>query len=453
MATTTIITEDSIAARIERLPQSRWHVRMRLIVGAATFFDAFDSVAIAVALPALVSAWSLTSYQIGVLISVGFAGQAVGALTFGWLAERIGRIPAATISIGIFAVMSLLCALAADEQQLLWCRALQGFGLGGEVPIAATYINEIAKARNRGRFFLVYECVFLLGLTACAGIGAYVVPRFGYSWMFAAGSLPALLILALRNWCPESPRWLASRGRLLEADRVMTEIERIVGRGQVVPPADVVTVKARPHGQTRSLELFRGIYLQRTFVVWVLWLCSYLITYGLLTWMPTIYRTVYHVSVQDALTYGLVTNVLSLILGVVCAVLIDRTGRKLWMTGAFFLGACPVAVLFALGTGPLPIVVALTAISAAIITTITITLYLYTPEIYPTRMRALGSSWATFWPRFSSFAGAYMIGLILPSYGVGGVFLMFAGFSVLGGAVCWAGAIETRGRILEELSP
>src|SRR5438445_2073359 len=85
---------DNVVARIERLPTSWWHVKTRIIVGVATFFDAFDALAIATVLPVLAPLWKLTPPQIGILISAGFLGQLVGALLFGWVAERLGRMTA-----------------------------------------------------------------------------------------------------------------------------------------------------------------------------------------------------------------------------------------------------------------------------------------------------------------------------------------------------------------------
>ena len=447
------LTGQAISARIERLPPSPWHVRMRVIIGTATFFDAFDSIAIATVLPALVSHWHLTPQQIGGLISVGFAGQAVGAVSIGYLAERWGRIPAMTLSIAIYAVMSVCCALVGSYELLVVCRLIQGFGLGGEVPIAAAYINEIARAKERGRFFLVYECVFLLGLVVCAAVGAYVVPRFGYQWMFAIGGVPALLVLVLRRACPESPRWLASRGRIVEADRVLSGIERQVERDVPLPPVADTVPPAVPQRPTRWTELFQGQYLKRTLVVWVMWFCSYLVVYGLVTWLPTIYRTVYHVSVQKALVYGISASLCGLIGGLFCAFLIDRVGRRPWLLGAFILASIPLLGLCWWAGAPLESVVVLASLGNAAMTTITIVLYLYTPEIYPTRMRALGTSWATFWPRFSSVIGASVIGWLLPNHGIQGVFLLFAIVSALGAFVCWLGVIETGGKTLEEISP
>src|ERR1700704_6180673 len=144
---------DNVVARIERLPTSWWHVKTRIIVG----------VAIATVLPVLVPLWKLSGPDIGFMISAGYVGQLIGALLFGWIGERYGRMPAMVGSIALFAVMSFVCAFAWDYNSLLWFRTLQGVGLGGEVPIAAVYISELTRAKNRGRFVLLYELVFPIG--------------------------------------------------------------------------------------------------------------------------------------------------------------------------------------------------------------------------------------------------------------------------------------------------
>ena len=168
-----------VVARIERLPISWWHIKARIIIGVATFFDAFDALAIAFVLPVLVPMWKLNGPQIGLLISAGYLGQLGGALFFGWIAERYGRITAMVWSISIFAVIDLACAFAWDYQSLVGARIVQGFGLGGEVPVAAAYISELARAKGRGRFVLLYELVFPIGLVAAGFLGAWIVPRFG----------------------------------------------------------------------------------------------------------------------------------------------------------------------------------------------------------------------------------------------------------------------------------
>jgi putative MFS transporter len=229
---------DDIVARLERLPTSWWQVKARIIVGVATFFDAFDALAIASILPVIVPLWKLTPPQIGLMISAGFLGQLLGALLFGWIAERYGRMTAMIWSIALFGAMSLVCALAWDYNSLLVFRTIQGIGLGGEVPVAAVFISELAKAQGRGRFVLLYELVFPIGLVAASLVGLWVVPHLGWQYMFVIGALPALLTLALRRLLPESPRWLAVHGRDAQAQAAMALIETETQKaaGQPLPP-------------------------------------------------------------------------------------------------------------------------------------------------------------------------------------------------------------------------
>ena len=152
--------------RMERAPLSAWHVKARVVMGSATFFDAFNALSLAFALPVLIQLWGISSRQSGFLLGASYLGQFVGALIFAWMAERFGRVPSAALAVGVMAVMTLGCALAGDFYTLFGCRVLQGIGVGGEMPVAAAYISELSQARGRGRFFLLYELIFPLGLMA-----------------------------------------------------------------------------------------------------------------------------------------------------------------------------------------------------------------------------------------------------------------------------------------------
>src|SRR6185312_14582827 len=139
-------------------------------------FDAFDSLVIAYVLPSLIGLWNLSPPQIGSLIAVGFAGQLVGSIGAGWIAERWGRLNTMIVTLLIFTIGSFACAFAWGFDSMWWIRFVQGIGLGGEVPIMAAYVNEFAKAQGRGRFSLSMQVLFAIGLTGVALAGVWVVP-------------------------------------------------------------------------------------------------------------------------------------------------------------------------------------------------------------------------------------------------------------------------------------
>jgi MFS transporter, putative metabolite:H+ symporter len=443
---------DRIVARIERLPTSWWQIKARIIVGTATFFDAFDALAIASVLPMVAPLWKLTQPQTGFLISAGFLGQLVGALRFGWLAERHGRMTAMIWSIALFSVMSLVCAFAFDYWSLLVLRAIQGIGLGGEVPVAAVFISELAKAKGRGRFVLLYELVFPIGLVAASLVGLWVVPRLGWQYMFAIGALPGLLALLLRRLLPESPRWLAVHGRHSEAEAAMAYIESETQKatGEPLPPVKpVVSTLEKP---ASLADLFGPLYLRRTLVVWVMWFCAYSVNYGLAIWLPTVYRTVFKLPLEQSLTYGLITQAVGLLGTLICALVIDHVGRRLWFAWSFAAAAVALAALALYQAPTAEQVLTCMTIAYFFISSVNIGVYLYTPELYPTRVRALAVGTATAWLRFASIIGPTVVGTMIAS-GLPAVFLTFAAVAGIAAAITGLFAVETKGRVLEEASP
>ncbi len=445
----------SIVARVERLPISGWHAFMRIIVGSATFFDAFDSLAIAFVLPVLIGMWHLAPAQIGLLISAGYLGQLIGAIFFGWLAERYGRLRSLTWTIAVIAVLSVACAFAWNVQSLAALRFIQGLGLGGEVPIALAYVNEFARAETRGRFVLLFQSIFPVGIVIVSLVSIYVVPHWGWQWMFIIGAVPAILAAALRRMLPESPRWLATNGRLKEADLVVSEIEAKVSDGGRVtlpplPPVPDVAVEQ----QASWRDLFAGFYLRRTLVVWVAWFVAAFVGYGITIWLPTIYRTVYKLPIQESLQLSFVANI-ALVAGVLTMTYaVDHTGRRPGFSAAFTLSALPLGVLWLMGpsTGVLPVVI-LTTIASYFASMLQLGLVLYASEVYPTRIRALGSGLASSWTRVGSMVGQPIVGLVLQRGDVSAVFLLLAAVSLVGAAAIAFFGVETRGKILEELSP
>jgi putative MFS transporter len=449
-----LVDAPELIARIENVPFSRWHTKARVIVGSATFFDAFDALSLAFALPVLIRLWSITPAQGGLLIGASYVGQLAGALLFSWLAERHGRIRSVTGAVALMSLTSLGCVFAGNFNTLLAFRLIQGIGVGGEMPVAAAYVSELSKAQGRGKFFMLYEMIFPVGLMATGQIGAWAVPALGWQSMFLIGGIPGLIITFLLMRLPESPRWLISKGRLPEAEEIVKQIEASTDRrvSQASGGDLPLTSFSLPAQRGRWTEILAPSYRGRTLIVWTLWATAYFITNSLNNWMPSLYNTVYHLGLRESLRAASMTNVAQVIVLFACALGIDRIGRRNWTVASFVIGGATLAILGFVGAQSVISVMILATFSYGIIGTVNAVLYLYTPEIYPTRIRAIGTGVATSWLRLASAVGPPLVGFMVGASGIDSVFIMFAGVSVVG-AFAAMRMIETRARRLEEIAP
>ena len=453
-------TADDISSRIDRLPFLPFHFRIAGILGTGTLFDAFDSLSMGAALTMIIATFNLDYRSGGALISAAFAGQFVGAIAFGYIGERIGRKWAFVIALAIFGLCSVGAALAESVNGIIVARVIQGVGLGAEVPVAAALFTEFVRGSARGLFIMVYESLFVWGifLAPVAGLICYTAfgPALGWRVLFAIGGVPAVVAVIAAFKLPESARWLASKGRLTEADAIVTRMEGEAQRlGRTLLPARPVRVSSEP---TRFGELFKGIYGKRTFVVWTMWFCSYFVSNGFQSWAATLYMKIGGLPARYALMLTILTGFVQLLSCYVVAASIDKHGRIPWFTGAFALAAFG-AICGAVVTGPMamrgwqPLLIC--GLIMGLGTGINgLGVYLYTPELYPTRMRAWATATGSSLNRLGSFIAPSIVGWLLAEYeNIAIVFAMFAVVSLFGAVIMWTMGTETKQRTLEELSP
>jgi putative MFS transporter len=452
-STATTVTASEIAARIERIPFGGFHRKARIIVGTATFFDGFDKLSIAYVLPVLVPLWKLTPAQIAPLFVFGILGMLVGGLIGGWVADRMGRLNTMSIGVAIFGLMSAGCALAWSYESMLGMRAVQGVGLGMLQPVAAAYLNEMTRAHGRGRFFLIYEGLFMFGMAGAALLGAWMVPRFGWQSIFLVGAAPTLLVLMFASMLPESARWLAEKGRLAEADAVVREIEAQATRNGVVLPPVRANLQVMEHGHVSWTELFKGIYLKRTLVSWVIWFATYFVSFAIFAWLPTLYRTVFKLDLQTSLLYSSAATVAGLVGVIAVALFIDKVGRRLWIVISFLAISVLLGILWLSGIPTANFLLVCVSVANAFTVSMSALCFLYAGEIYPTRLRGRGVGVGTAWQQVSTAAGQTAVGVVLGSFGLSAVFLMFIPVTLFGALIAWLYAVETKEQILEEVSP
>ncbi|MFI7385623.1 MFS transporter [Streptomyces sp. NPDC049813] len=442
----------SIAARLERLPHSRWHVKVRFLIGAVTFFEAFDQLLAASALPVLTEDWHLSTGQATFAVTAGSVGMLLGALLAGWLGDRIGRVRTVALGVATTGIASLAVALANGIELFSLFRFVQGLGIGGVVPVAATYINEIARSDKRGRFVLLYEMIFPAGLAAASLVAVWVVPNLGWRAMFVIGALPVLVAVLLPRHVAESPRWLLSQGRTEEAERVIARIEAEVEKAVREPlprPAD-----APPEEVTRGRlrDLFTGRYLRRTTVLSALWFVAYYVNHGISTWLPSLYTKNFGLDLTTALVYTLLSNVTGLFGTFAVALVIDRIGRRPALVAALGGTALALGTLALAGVTSGVQVAVFASATTFFVYAINAGLYLYSPELYPTSNRARGAAFGGLWNRLGVILGPITVGAILGSGGsLSLVFVQLACVAGVGALVALF-AVETKGRTLEELN-
>ena len=444
----------AISARLDRLPFSRWHARSLGVIGTAHFFDAFDALTLAFVLPILIAEWGLTTGDAAIAIAVGYLGQMIGALALGKAAEDHGRMRVLRWSLFLLATFSLGLAAVGGIGLFLLLRFVQGIGLGGEVPVAATYINEICPSRLRGRVVFSLQTVFAFGVLMTGLAAVWIIPTFGWRAMFLIGALPVLLAIFLPRLLAESPRWLAERGRTDEASAIVAAVEtRLIAGGAVLANPGPPPLCDHVH-RSGIGALLRDGYAPRTLSTWLIAFCVSIAGFGIVSWMPTLYRAVFKLPLEQTLQYSMATAITSFLGALIAIGLIDRLGRRWSFILGFGGGALPLAYLGYVGVagGPVQVMI-FTGIANLMLSFILAGLYVYAPEIYPTRIRAIGAGAASACLRIGAIVGPLTVGWLLPVAGIGGVFWLFAVAAAVGAVtMAWFG-IETRGRSLEDIAP
>ena len=285
--------------------------------------------------------------------------------------------------------------------------------------------------------------------------GAHVVvPRFGWRFMFLIGALIGLVIPLFQRKLPESPRWLAGQRRFDEADKAASRIENAVSEnGRRALPAPKLVASPPEIRKMHLSELFTGIYRRRTITVWIMWFCTFFCYFGMVTWLPSLYTSVFKVPLKTAIAYGLLVQFATLFGSLACAFVIDSLGRVKVYAGAYFLTFIATIVFLLGGKPSVHAVVVLSCFVSFLLSCVATSLFLYTPEIYPTRMRALGCSIGTAWYRVAVIIAPILVGVIVSRYSVPYIFGMFGAVSAFAGLITALFAVETKQRVLEEVSP
>ncbi|MFI0466727.1 MULTISPECIES: MFS transporter [Saccharopolyspora] len=448
----------SLLARLDRLPLSRPHYFLLLIGGLGYTFDGMDAAVVAFLMPSVQDVWGLTNAQLGLVGSAAPFGFLFGATCAGLLGDRIGRRKVMMWALAVYAVFSVVAAVAPNYEIFLVARVLAGFGTGAESAIIAPFLSEFVPAARRGWFVGALAGFFSFGFVGAALLGRFVVQPMpeGWRWAQVITALPILMLLWWRRSLPESPRYLLANGRTAEAEAIVVDLERKVraATGAELPPVPEVAVEkpaeARKVGLFSALKyLWSGRMARRTAITWLIWFVITFSYYGFFTWIPTL-LVKQGITVTKSFEFSIIIY-LAQVPGYFSAAWLGEFLDRKNTIALYLAGSAASAFWMSQMTDPVMITVAAAVLSFFLNGTYA-AVYSYTPEVFPTWIRASGTGLASAFGRVGSIIAPSVIGVFAASLGFGGVFGMTTAVLAIGVVCTLLFGLSTAGRSLEDVA-
>ena len=454
-----------IAARLDRLPSSRAIWTIVILISAGGVFEFYDVFFTAYVAPGMVKTGLFTPQSLGFFASLQsiavagfgtfvfctFAGLWLGVVAFGKAADRLGRKPAFVGALIWYMICTAIMAFQRSGEAINLWRLAAGVGFGVQLVTIDAYICELIPAGLRGRAFALNQCIAFAIVPVIALLAWRLVPRTilgldGWRVVVLLGSAGAVVVWFLSSAIPESPRWLATRGRLAEAERILLDIEREVMREGKALPAPASPV---PETGGNRRHMFDQHYRKRTVMLSVFNAAQVIGFYGFNAWVPTLLIG-RGVNVTDSLEYSFIIALAQPVGPALGALFADRVERKSQIIGGL-IGMGMAMGMFARLSAPAALIAAGVVFTLAA-NVMSYAYHGYQAELYPTRIRAQAVGFVYSWSRIAAAFGGLATGYLLHTGGVVAV-AAFIGAAMLV-AITMIGIFgpSTRGLTLEAIN-
>lgn len=434
-----MLSQESAAARIDRLPITRLHKIILATLAVVFLFEFGDLNTFAYVAPALEDHLQFTVGDIAIVTSAGFLGMFLGATLGGKFSDAVGRKKALVISTLVFSLSSLCNAIGWNVDSFLVIRFFTGVGLSAMTVAATTYISECMPAARRGRMQAAVMAIGLFGIPVISFAARGIIPigTEGWRFVFIIGALAALATPSLLR-LPESSRWLIQKGRPEDAEAAIERFESHVADLSRLPELMVGRTAIQANTSRGSYkELFKGLVGRRTAFLSVVWIFQTLGFYGFTSWVPTLLAS-NGFSLVHSLQFSAMTT-----LGAVPGALLawpisDRFGRKMPLV-IVSVATAASGLAYGLTFNVIAIVIFGFCVNA-LIQTFAVLQYTYTPELYPTALRNSGNGLVYGIGRLANIVGPLVVASLFSTLGYQSVFVYIA--------ICWvivAGSIAIFG--------
>jgi putative MFS transporter len=432
---------EEVNTRIDRLPTWALSPLVLIIVGFSYFFAFYDIAAFGYSLSVLIKALNITTAQTAIPASLFLIGYVLGAPIVGTVADLKGRRMGLLLTVAILAIGALLTAISWNLISFTIFRFITGLGVGAEIAIAATIISEFSPPNVRGRYLQLNYFWGAIGLGVSPFLVLFLLST-PLSWrlVFGFSALVAIVMLFLRSrFLPESPRWLAVKGKIKEAlDVVQIMEDRIRRTGK-----SFIERKSESEFTSEKVpisELFKKPYRFVAILILLFWIIWYVTVYAWLGYEPYMIT-----QLGIALPSGLFFVALSY-LGFPLAALIAFLTVELWqrkyliMIGALLLGIGSLILSFS----KTPIEAFIGSFIGTFAIAYNSVAYVYTAEVFPTRMRATGTSFSDGIGHIGGAIGPFVVVASLSAFSVRPTFIVLAIIVLISGMIILLGPKTTR---------
>jgi MFS transporter, putative metabolite:H+ symporter len=451
----------NISARLDRLPGTAAVWRLIVVLSLGFFFELYDLLFTGYIAPGLVRGGILSPTTVGLFASTGiasfiaalFLGLFVGTISCGFLADRFGRKSIFTYALIWYAAANTFMAMQTSAVGLVAWRFVSGMGIGVQLVTIGSYISELAPKHLRGRAFAISQTVGFSAVPVVAFLSYLLVPTApfgvdGWRWVVLGGGSGALLIWWFQRNLIESPRWLASKGRLEEAEVILSALERRVQAeyGERLPAPGPPEPAVRG-GSFR--DMWRPPYRGRTVMLIVFHIFQTVGFYGFANWVPTLLIK-QGITVTSSLLYTTIIGLAAPVGPLLGYWFADRLERKHVIV--FMAGVNVVCGLVFSHMSKPALIIAIGVCLTLAGNIISFTYHTYQQELYPTAIRARAVGFVYSWSRMSAVFSSFIIALMLRVFGVFGAFSFIAGAMVVVMLTIGIFGPRTKGVSLESIS-
>jgi MFS transporter, putative metabolite transport protein len=437
---------------IDDAPTSTFHRRLLIACCGGPFLDGYILSLVGVAIVGFNADIPSSSVAQGLIGAASLIGMFFGAIGFGALTDRIGREKMYALDLTVLVVACGMSAFVTAAWQLILLRFIIGLAVGADYPIATSLLTEFTPRKKRGFMIGVSGLAWSVGAMFAFLLSFIVVHVSGgyglWRVMLFSGAIVGILVVLLRRGIPESPRWLASRGRAEEADRVM----KLVYGPDATLPTDVEVEVERTSFLTDLGTIVRGGYLKRIVMCGVLYLAQITPQYALYTFGGIILAAA-GLEGTNASTLGELLIATLFAVGIIPALrLIETWGRRPMTVWPFALMALPLMGLGIWENAPSWFVIGAFAFYAFVSGGPSVLQWIYPNELFPTKIRATAVGLSVGISRIGAASGTYLLPISIHAIGLGSTLWIAAGMTLVALVVCIAWSPETKGRTLAETS-